>query len=566
MKKLKIILPLCIVLYVTIVSFYPSLNNGFTNWDDDYYVVKNNLIREISWKNIKEIFSTFFVSHYAPLTVLSFAIEYHYFGLNQNAYHTTNLILHMMNCVLVFWLFLLISGSIWITFFVTIFFAVHPMHVEAVAWVSERKDVLYSFFFLGALISYIYYVKQALVRYFIFSVFLLILSLLVKSMAVTFPLLLFVFDYYTGRKFTKTTILEKVAYLIPAVFFGMLSVYSEGTAINRALLYSYLENFIFFFYRSLFYFVKMFLPINLSCLYPYPEKLNGSLPLEFLLSPIIFLLSFGLLIFLMIKLKHLIKTVVFGFLFFYITIAPVMQFIPVGQAIVADRYTYIPYLGLFFMLAFVMARFYENYVRKNIFYVFAFAFLLTSYIGFLGYLTWDRCHVWKDSVTLWSDFISKYPNSVIGYNNRGSGYYVAGNFKNAIIDYQTALKIKSNHVPTHFNLCLLYKDVGQYQDAIIACKRTIELKNDYIEAYSSLGDIYLTIGKNEEAVFMYKKAIEKDKKFVPAYLNIGVVYYFEKKYDLSYEYFKEAVHLGGKVHPDFDAFIRNYPIQNENMK
>ncbi len=566
MKKLKIILPLCIVFCITIVSFYPCLNNGFTNWDDDYYVVKNDLIREISWKNTKEIFSTFFVSHYAPLTVLSFAIEYHFFGLNPSAYHTTNLILHVLNCALVFWLFFLLCGNIWITFFVTIFFGIHPMHVEAVAWVSERKDVLYSFFFLSALISYIYYVKQALLRCFIFSVFLLILSLHVKSMAVTFPLLLFVVDYYIDIKFTKITIFEKIAHLIPAVFFGMLSVYSESTAINRDLLYSYFENFIFFFYRSLFYFVKIFIPINLSCLYPYPEKLNGALPIEFLLSPIIFLLSLGLLIFLMIKLKYLIKTTVFGILFFYITIAPVMQIIPVGQAIVADRYTYIPYLGLFFILAIVTARFYENYVRKNIVYVFVFAFLLTSYVGFLGYLTWDRCHIWKNSITLWSDFISKYPNNVIGYNNRGSGYFIMGEHEKAILDYHNALKIKPNHVPTHYNLCVLHEQKRNYQEAQLACRRTIELKSDYVEAYNVFGNAHLALGDRRMAIINYMKAIDINKTYIPAYNNLGVVYYFERKYDLSYRYFMQAIELGGKVHPDFNEFIKNYTLQNRSAQ
>jgi len=566
MKNLKVALLLFIIIISTAIAFYPSIHNDFTNWDDSYYVTNNHLIRELSWKNIKDIFSSSFVSNYVPLTILSYTVEYHFFGANPYVYHTTNLIFHLFNCILVFWLFFLISKNDYIAFIVSLLFAIHPMHVESVAWISERKDVLYSFFFLSALISYFYYInRNCSARYFIFSMLFFILSLLAKPMAITMPAVLFLIDYMQGRQLGKLVFAEKIVSLMPAVLFGVITICSQDKAIKLDLFYSFLDNAIFICYRVNFYISKIFLPINLSCLYPYPEKINGMLPSTYILSPLILVLLTVLISFLAIK-KIYRKTLLFGFLFFFITITPVLQIIPVGQAIVADRYTYIPYLGLFFIIATFTYWFYEKYIKNKVWFKFVFIFIFVLIMASWGLLTWQRCHVWQDSVTLWSDFLKKYPNNVTGYSNRGSGYFLKGDYQNAILDYYKSLEINPHHIPAHYNLCVLYERTMQYKKALIACKNTIELKSDYVEAYNVLGNTHLALGNTKESIALYKNAINLNRTYVPPYINLGAIYYFLKDYDLSFKYFMKAIELGGKVHPDFDDFMKNYPIQKSRTR
>ena len=160
MNNLKIILTVFLIAVVTFISFYPALKNNFTNWDDDKYVTENKVIRSISPKNIASVFTSFFAGHFQPVTILSFLLEYHLFKLNPFGYHLTNLILHLLNCLLLFWLIFILTGKISIAWITAIFFGIHPLQVESVAWISERKNVLYAFFFLGAMICYFYYLKK----------------------------------------------------------------------------------------------------------------------------------------------------------------------------------------------------------------------------------------------------------------------------------------------------------------------------------------------------------------------------------------------------------------------
>lgn len=189
MEKLRIIIPVFLILVIVIVSFYPCLQNKFTNWDDDLYVTDNKTIQSAGPAKLKNIFTTLFIAHYQPVTVLSYALEYHFFKLDPFYYHLTNLILHLLNCLLVFWLIYLLSNSLLVAALTAVFFGIHPLQAESVAWISERKNLLYAFFYLGAMISYIYYLSRAKkLKYYIFCLSLFILSLLSKSAAVTLPL------------------------------------------------------------------------------------------------------------------------------------------------------------------------------------------------------------------------------------------------------------------------------------------------------------------------------------------------------------------------------------------
>src|SRR3989339_472154 len=284
MKKQNIIFPICLILIITFISYYPSLKNGFVTWDDPAYVTGNLQIRSLSLQNVKNIFTSFTMDLYTPLSNLSYAIEYNIFKLNPKIYHITNLFIHLLNCILVFWLFFLISDKISVSFLVSLLFGIHPLHVESVAWISERKDVLYAFFFLLSLISYIYYYNKKEAKYYYFALILFILSILSKPMAVTLPVILFIFDYLLNRKFTWDIFKEKILFFIIAVIFSIINLYG-GTP--PKLHYDIFEKIFFPTYVLLFHLFKTIIPLKLSAIYPHPEKIGNFLPSIFYISFIV---------------------------------------------------------------------------------------------------------------------------------------------------------------------------------------------------------------------------------------------------------------------------------------
>ena len=239
-KHLKVSISILLLLVIAIIVFSPALKNGF-NYDDDIYIKENRFIKSLSFYNVERIFTSFFAGNYQPVSVLTYLFEYRFFGLNPYPYHLTNIIVHLFNCLLVFWLFYLIGGRVLGAWIVSVLFVIHPLRVESVAWVSERKDVVYAFFFLCACIAYIYYLKNGENRkLYCLAIIAFILSLLSKPMAITLPLVLFIFDYFFSRKFSKSLYLDKVPFFILSFLFGVVTIFSQysGGGIRRENLLS----------------------------------------------------------------------------------------------------------------------------------------------------------------------------------------------------------------------------------------------------------------------------------------------------------------------------------------
>ena len=199
------------ILLVSFFSYMPVFQNGFVNWDESIYIQDNLLIRSL---NLKDIFSTFQIGNYHPLTMLVYAIEYKLFGLNETGYHTVNLLLHILNVFLVYQLIILLSDKLIVAQVAALLFGIHPIHVESVAWAAELKDLLYTAFFLGSYIYYLKFLKNNKNKYYLLSLLLFLLSLLSKAMAASLPILLILTDYFLGRKANSKTFLEKAPYFI----------------------------------------------------------------------------------------------------------------------------------------------------------------------------------------------------------------------------------------------------------------------------------------------------------------------------------------------------------------
>ncbi|MCD4679414.1 MAG: hypothetical protein K8S00_03405, partial [Bacteroidales bacterium] len=341
---------MAIALLATFISFFPSLNNAIDIWDDQFYVITNDLIKDLSWDGIKNIFAfTPVVGNYHPLTVLSYTFEYALFEFNPVAYHLDNLILHLFNTLLVFIFIYKLSSRLWVAFIASILFGIHPLHVESVTWVSERKDVLYAFFFILGLISWMNFKKDGNRKYYFFAMGLFVLSCLSKGMAVTFSIVIILIDYLLAKKVTYKILIDKIPFLVISVFFGLIAIKVQGDSAAIGFtendVYTASDKFFFANYSLFFYIKKMLLPFELSGLYPYPIKSGGPLPFIFYFSfPANLILVF--LIFYSLKRT---KKVMFGSLFFIVSIFPVLQILSVGSAIAADRYFYIASIGLFYL-------------------------------------------------------------------------------------------------------------------------------------------------------------------------------------------------------------------------
>lgn len=544
------------IIIITIIAYFPALKNGFILWDDPEYVTKSPHIPEI---NLSKIFGEFYFSNYHPLTLLSYSIEHKFFGFNPFNYHFDNLVLHLLNVVLVFYLifFLTAKKHFLVATVTSLLFAIHPMHVESVAWVSERKDLLYTLFFLLSLISYIFFLQNAFrKKYLAFSFIFFLFSCFSKGQAVVLSPVLLLVDYYYGRKISLKIFAEKIPFFALSVVFGILAIKAQGSqaAINENY-YSGFTSLFFGSYSLLIYIWKSILPIKLSGAYPYPLNPDRSMPSYFYLMPVIL----SVLFFLSYRFFKGNKNFWFGILFFVTTISVVLKFIPVGDTIVAERYSYLAYVGLFF----VFGIFTEKLVCSDKYSKITFGALGIISIVLVS-STFSRTKVWKDSFSFWGDVAAKNSNYWRAHNCLGEEYEKIGKMDKAVESYTNAI-LKDKWAPPipymhlgavyidHFkeydkaieyykkvltfpnkqdqsqidgrqNLGLAYYRKGDNQNSIIILNEAILLSPNHPKGYFLRGLAFNATGNFEKALSDYSRAISLNLNYVEAYINRGVIY------------------------------------------
>jgi tetratricopeptide (TPR) repeat protein len=397
------------VAVITALCLFPLLRNHFTNWDDEYYVVNNSLLRGPDWVGI---FTWPVVSNYHPLTVLSLAANFAISGTEPWSYLLFNLLLHLANTVLVFWFaYLLSDKKRWVALFTALLFGIHPMHVESVVWISERKDVLYTLFFLLSLIAYWKYLQTNRSTGYWACFLLFACSLLSKPAAIVLPLVLFLMDYWQQRSITRQVVLEKIPFVLVAALFAIITLKLQSvTAMTSLDLYPFWVRLFFASYAVVVYFFWFFVPYPLSAFHPFPQP--GHLGLVIYLSPL-FLVA---LLFVIWQFRKN-RLVVFGLMFFLVNILLVLQLIPIGMTIVSERYTYVPYIGLAFLFTMLASEYLQE---KRLVPAIAGGVVIFSLFGFL---TFKRTQVWKDSDSLWSDVINHYPDASLPRGERAQSNY-----------------------------------------------------------------------------------------------------------------------------------------------
>jgi len=548
----KFSLPLAALIIITYFSFSPCLKSNFINWDDNEYVTENPVVRQLSFDNTKRICSSFYVGCYLPVTMFSYSLEYHFFKLNPNAYHAVNLIFHLFNCLLVFWLFYLLCRNNFIAFIIALMFGIHPLHVESVAWIAERKDLLYSFFFLFSIIFYIYYkqksseklINSKIQTFYFLSLLAFLLSLFSKPMAVSLPIILLLIDYFLYAPIKIKSFVEKIPFFILSLIFGVIAVFGQQAAGATSNKNSFAlgENILVACHGIILYLYKLIIPIKLSAIYPYPESIADSC----VFSPFILLIIVAGVLF---SLKYT-KKILFGFLFFIITILPVLKLVPIGYAMIADRYTYIPFLGLFYIIA--VSAFWlwnKNVLLKHILIVF---FIVV--FGIFAYVTYQRCSVWKNAISLWSDIIKKCENPPpVAYNNRGEIYRQLRLPGKAIEDFTKAIAIDTNYSSAYLNRGTIYHELGNLDKAIQDYHKALEAAPNLQQAYNNLGNLYLNQGNLILAVSNYNSALTIAPNFPEAYNGRGLAHARMGKIDKALSDYSSVI----KYNPYHDKAYSN---------
>lgn len=533
---------LIIVLLVTAVVFLPCLSADFiANWDDDAYILNNPFIKEWNWENIKYIFTSLHRGLYKPLTLLTFMAEYTLAGPNPLVFHATNIILHLLNCALVFAVAArLAPGAAVIPFTTALLFGIHPMHVESVAWIAERKDVLYSAFFLGSLLAYLKYKADNSRRHYLVSCALFLCSLLVKPMGITMPFILLLTDWFVGRKLDRAALTDKVFYLVAAGACAVFSVHttSEAGAIFSFPNYTRFDNALVGFMGTALYTIRLFVPVGLSAIYPLPAKASGHMPALYYAVPFLVIAFYAALF----RFFRHNRPILFGAAFMLLSILPGLQFIPSAPTVAFDHYSYIAYIGPFLCAAIFMDRFLsrtgaEKAEMRN-------ALIAAGIVAcvLLGAASFNRCMVWKNPLTLFSDVLEKYPEAAIGYTARGNTYLLMGDREKAFDDLNKSLSIQDS-ASARMNRATIYRTIGKPELALEDLQTVIKKYPEVTGLYVNMGGTYEMLGDKAKALECYGKAIELNPEDFNAYTNRAIMAFERQDFEKAEADYEKAILL-----------------------
>jgi Tfp pilus assembly protein PilF len=554
--KQKYLVPLMIILILTAVIYSRSLKNGFVNWDDDKIVVGNSEIRALSPQNIGAFFSKSYLNMYEPLVMISYAVDYQINGLDPAVYHLINVLFHLSNVVLVFFLVFKLCGRRETALIVACLFGIHPMHVESVAWVTERKDVMYAFFYFISLILYLRFLETDRWKFYWLAFIAFILSLLSKSNAVTLPQILILIEIYRQRKFNKQLLLEKVPFFLLALVLGIISLYTQNPATAEPVIghYNIIDRVFLVFYSTAFYIFHYFSPVPLSAFYPFPWKVNGWLPAVYYFSSILIIL----VIIFLLKKSSFRRDLSFGVLFFLAAICLNIQIIPFGMAVVSDRYAYVPYIGL----SFIIGQFlcwekdrYAKWFQSNRRLLWGGAVLI---IVSLSFLSCSRISVWNNSFSLFLDMIEKSGPSVVikndlglAYLERGQNKLAADDLPSAISDFDTSISWYPAFYGAYYKRAIAKKHLQMFAPALQDFNLAVKYAPGNAYIYSDRGGDKIELNDFEGAVKDFTKALDIDPSLDAVHFNLGLAYLKLNKINEACKEWNLAAKAGISIATDY---------------
>jgi hypothetical protein len=581
-----------IVLTVLTLAVYWQVRlYDFINFDDPVYVAANRHIQSgITLDGLRWAFGTTYFGLWNPLVWISFMFDHQFYGLNAGGYHLTNVILHIISTLLLLWLFHRMTGMLWRSAFVAALFALHPLHVESVAWIAERKDVLSAFFWMLTLSLYVYYTEKPAVKRYLPVLFSFVLSLMSKPMAVTLPVVMLLLDYWPldrlqsrkiatagpdvvpvaaaankGKKKNKAKkealgenisvpavpkVSEpKIGGLIPLwqlkektpfyILSAVLIIVTLGYPNNSSpehFHYSFGDRLANAPVAFVTYLEKTFFPHDMAFYYPFSTSTPGWQVMGAIL--IIILISAAVII----KAKRF-PYLFTGWLWFAITIAPVIGIIQISTTTpysMADRYHYLPSIGIAVGLAWGMPLLFKNeQARKKI--------LLPAGICILALwaaLTWKQCSYWKGSIPLFSHTLQVTKNNDIAHNNLASALLKEGKAREAFDHCNLAIRINPGYADAFYNRGIACNDLGRYQSAVEDYSEAIRIQPDLTRAYNNRGFAYSILGQYQSALEDLNKAILMQPDYTLAYKNRGNVYFTQGNIESGCRDAQSACELG----------------------
>jgi Flp pilus assembly protein TadD/4-amino-4-deoxy-L-arabinose transferase-like glycosyltransferase len=538
-----------------LLVFWQVRNFDFINYDDKDYVYENpHVLNGLTADGVWWTFTTGNAANWHPLTWLSLMLDCQLFGHSAGRMHLVNLLLHIVNTLLLFMVLKKMTGALWKSAFVAALFALHPLHVESVVWITERKDVLSTFFWLLAMLAYVQYARQPNVFRYLLTLLIFALGLMAKPMLVTLPFVLLLLDYWPfQRKISWRLLIEKIPFIVLSIASSAITflIQNRGGSMTDidALPFKYRIANVFLSYAR--YIGKMFWPSNLAIFYPFDA--HRFPPWQIALC-VLFLFVVSIGVFRLRKNHGYLST---GWFWFVVTLIPAIGIIQVGRQAYADRYTYIPYIGLFIMLAWSLPRLLSKWPQRKI----ALGVSMMIVLTVLGICAHRQTSFWKNSFTLFSHALEVTQNNYMAYDRLGVVYDSLGRGTEAIDAYKQSLKIKPDYAEAYNNLGIAYGNLGRGTEEIDAYKQAIRLNPDYADVYYNLGIAYGSIGRYAEAIDALRQTIKINPDLAGAHYNLGVAYGKLSRPAEAIEAYKQAI----RVKPDYAEAYNNLGIAYSNL-
>jgi hypothetical protein len=559
-NKTRITLVAFLIAIITVLVYLPAFQNDFVNWDDNYYIYENQHIWSIDFESLKWMFTAFHASNWHPLTWLSHAVDYAVWGLNPMGHHLTSVLLHGLNTFVVVVQgrsslvnreslalsevegslgYPLLAGAV-----TGVLFGVHPLHVESVAWVSERKDVLYAFFYLMSVWWYVRYagrVEGRRAKEYGVCLVLFVLALLSKPMAVTLPLVLLILDVYplgrlaplhrkAGQGFrawftpgNRGILVEKVPFILLSGVSSVMTVMAQekGGALLQFKTQLPADRIFHAFWALCFYILKIVWPFELVPYYPYHASISM---LTFSYGVPLLLVSTVLIFCIVIWKRQRVWLTVCGF--YIVTLLPVLGLVQVGGQAAADRYAYMASIGPFLVAGLALSSaFNSETVKLGKKTLQALVLIISlSWFIFLSFLSVHQIGIWRDSFALWNAEMKVFPDVSLSYRNIGVAHGENNNDKEALKYLNRAIELNRADPLSYYNRGAVYGKSGYHDKAIEDFQRAIELDPSKAKYHNNLGVAFGMQGSYQQAIQSFTSALRLEPSFVKAYFHRGIAY------------------------------------------
>lgn len=536
------LLSLCIIL-----SYWEIDKCNFVSIDDYQYILNNQHIKNgFTKESVLWAFKSFYAANWHPITWFSHILDYNFYNNKPQGHHLTNLVLHIFNTILLFVFLQIATRNIWKSAFVAALFGLHPLHVESVAWVSERKDLLCTFFMFLALIFYYKYSNKKEHKYYLLSFISFAFGLMSKPMIVTLPVLFLILDFWPlkrfGKKLTKKEIsflfIEKIPFFILSGFSSVITILAQhhGSAIANIIEFPIILRIQNAIISYCLYLWKMVFPKDL-CFY-YPLFLNQISFLKFILC-LIFLIIISFLAIILIKRKPFLFS---GWLWYLVSLLPVIGIIQVGSQAMADRYTYIPSIGVFIVFAYFL----ENLSLKHKFIKYLIVILSIMSIFYLSFLTKNQLKYWKNDLNLSEHALSVTKNNFVALSIKGNVLMELKKYDEALDFFKKSLDIQPAQPSPKLNIGLIYLRKNMPLESLKYFNELIQNDSENTVAFLNAGIAYSKLGDYDSSIKCFLYAIKKDSLFASAYHNLGITYGVIKDYDNCQKYIKKSIQLNPK--------------------